>query len=156
MRQLVFAIFAAALFGGQSVAGAATIECEQYAGVVGRTPLDTVLYDKIQSKAKTLPESLYKLGPVNGGRYWVRADYGDGVSPTPYPHVGCFADLRVAIAWVCMADDKFLRTRGSCRWRGSARTIAAIQLPKDGCVPLGIELREPVIYCAPGHSPKID
>lgn len=135
---------------------AGSIDCEQFAAVVGRTPINSTLYEKILSKAKTLPESVYRIGPVNGGRYWVRADYGDGIKPTPYPHVGCFADLRVAIAWACMADDSYLRDRGSCRWRGSARVLVAKQLPADGCVPLGIELREPVMYCAPGHSPKID
>ncbi len=148
--------FASMILIGHNQAFASPVDCEQFAAVVGRTPIESGLYEKIQSKAETLPESVYRVGPINGGRYWVRADYGDGVRPAPYPHVGCFADLRAAIAWTCMADTTYLRDRGSCRWRSSARVLVAKQLPANGCVSLGIELREPVMYCAPGHSPKIE
>jgi hypothetical protein len=136
-----------------STANAQVIKCDEHAAVVDGQPLDNSLYSILTENAKPISNDVYEFAPINGGRYWVRADYADGVNHTPYPHLGCFADLRIGIAWACSADREFVKKRFGCNWRAQRK---AITLPESGCVALPVRLREPIVYCAPGASPSVE
>lgn len=129
------------------------VACDQYAGVIDSRPIAADLYRELEARTRADPRGLRSQAPVNGGRYWIRADYGDGRSSVPYPHIGCFADMRIGLAWFCSADTGFARLRGGCLPSSRGRPI---DLPMAGCVSLPIVLREPVIFCAAGHSPVVE
>lgn len=128
------------------------VSCESVAAVVDGRALDASLYAILASAVGKTSTTIYSAAPITGGRYWVRADYGDGRAVKPYPHFGCFADIRIAIAWFCGADKDYVKSRASCT---PARRGPAVELPAAGCVSIALSLREPIIYCAPGSSPDV-
>lgn len=133
----------------------AAFACEQFAAIIDARPVAADLHRTLEQRATRLAPDVRAQAPINGGRYWIRADYGDGLGAAPYPHLGCFADLRIGLAWFCGADVKIpvtTRSRGPCAVSRRSRPIA---LPATGCVSLPIALREAILYCAAGSSPTV-
>lgn len=152
MRMIFRTVFFVAVFFAGTVAQSEPIHCEDHAAIVDGVPLDSSVYEILTRNAQPISADVYGFAPINGGRYWIRADYGDGANPTPYPHIGCFADIRIGIAWACTADREFVKRRFGCNWRVQYKSF---DLPNDGCVTMPVALREPIMYCAPGASPTV-
>jgi hypothetical protein len=128
------------------------LACESVAALVDGAALDTDSYALLDRAAEKLDHGLYQDAPIDGGRYWTRADFADGVGAAPYPHYGCFADIRYLMAWFCQADKGWVSHQWGCVPR--RRTGTAERAP-SGCARTRLSLREPIIYCAPGHSPRM-
>jgi hypothetical protein len=128
------------------------VPCESVAALIDGKPLPSDRYALLDRGAEKVSETLLQDAPLDGGRYWTRADYADGFGAAPYPHYGCFADVRYLIAWFCQADRGWVSQQWGCVTR---RRVGVAERAPAGCVRTRLSLREPIIYCAPGHSPQI-
>lgn len=128
------------------------VPCESVAALIDGKPLPPDRYALLDRVAEKVSGTLLQDAPLDGGRYWTRADYADGFGAAPYPHYGCFADVRYLVAWFCQADRGWVSQQWGCAPR---RRVGVAERAPAGCVRTRLSLREPIIYCAPGYSPRI-